>query len=463
MKNAGKKSEAVILRQKAEELMKKKQSKTGTQASELRERIPRSSASGLASTNENKQLIDDSSQLCCEESQSETLKLLHELEVHQIELELQNDELMLARSAAQEAAEKYIELYEFAPSGYFTLSREGKIIELNLRGSQILGKEKAHLKNSLFGFFVSSDTKSIFNLFLGNIFSSKAKGSCEVSLKPDGNSPTYIYLSGIITENEKQCLITAVDITKRREALEQIKQKSEQLEKANAEKDKFFSILSHDLRSPLSSFIGLTKILSERLPEMNQNEIQKLADTLKKTSTSIYLLVVDLLEWSVLQRGLADFNPVPAPLIEVVKSSTESLSDLAHQKNLEIQLQVPENLLVKVDRTMLESTLRNLLSNAVKFSFRGEKIVVSAKLAHDNFIEIAITDTGVGMSPELLGNLFQMNGETGHEGTEGEPSTGLGLLLCKEFAEKHGGKIHAESIEGKGSTFRFTVPGAGAG
>jgi PAS domain S-box-containing protein len=428
MKNAGTRPDAEILRQKAEELLKKKQSQTGTQASE-----------------------------------SETLKLIHELEVHQIELELQNEDLMLARSAAQDAAEKYIELYEFAPSGYFTLSREGKIIELNLRGSQILGKEKEHLKNSLFGFSVSSDTRSIFNLFLGNVFNSKVKESCEVALKPDGSSPTYIYLSGIITENEQQCLLTAVDITERREALEQIKQKSEQLEKANAEKDKFFSIISHDLRSPLGSFLGFTKILSEKLPEMNRNKIQEIADILKKSAISICLLVDDLLEWSLLQRGLADFNPEPAPLIEAVKNSTETFSDLAHQKNLEIQWQVPENLLVKADKTMLESTLRNLLSNAIKFSFRGEKIEVSARVAHDNFVEIAITDTGIGMSPELLGKLFQMNGETGHKGTEGEPGTGLGLLLCKEFVEKNGGKIHAESKERKGSTFRFTVPGAGTG
>ena len=177
----GNKSDSAKLRQKAEKLLKKKTSKTALHISE-----------------------------------AENLKLIHELEVHQIELELINEELTLAKEQAAEiATEKYAELYDFAPSGYFTLSREGKIIDLNLCGSQMLGKERSLLKNSLFGFFVSSETKPIFNLFLGKVFNDKVKETCEVTLSTNHNVQTYVYLTGIITENKEQCLVTAIDITER--------------------------------------------------------------------------------------------------------------------------------------------------------------------------------------------------------------------------------------------------------
>ncbi|MCX6249351.1 MAG: PAS domain-containing protein [Bacteroidetes bacterium] len=149
-------------------------------------------------------------------SEAEILKLMHELEVHQIELEMQNEELIMARSAAQAATEKYTELYDFAPSGYFTLSKEGKIIDLNLCGSQMLGKERSLIINSPFEFFVSNNTKPIFNLFLEKVFNSKAKESCEITLSTNGYLPTYVHLFGMVTENGEQCLVTAIDITDRK-------------------------------------------------------------------------------------------------------------------------------------------------------------------------------------------------------------------------------------------------------
>ena len=146
-------------------------------------------------------------------SQAETLKLIHELEVHQIELEMQNEELLLAKEQSELAAEKYTELYDFAPSGYFTLSKEGKIIDLNLTGSTMLGKERLKLRNGQFGFFVSDDTKNIFTLFLEKIFKSKARESCEVNLLPKDKSVFYAYLTGMVSGNGEQCHITVVDIT----------------------------------------------------------------------------------------------------------------------------------------------------------------------------------------------------------------------------------------------------------
>ncbi len=151
-------------------------------------------------------------------SQTELLKLIHELEVHQIELELQNKELMQARSLAQEAAEKYLELYDFAPIGYLTLSKEGEILEINLAGSQMLGKDRGNLKKSHFGFYISNTTKPIYNQFLSKVFSGSNKETCEVTLSVNTNTLIYVNLTGIIDRNIEQCLLTIMDITNQKKA-----------------------------------------------------------------------------------------------------------------------------------------------------------------------------------------------------------------------------------------------------
>ncbi len=181
MKNTHTKSDSEILRQKAEELMRLKSSGIAASLSEI-----------------------------------ETLKLIHELEVHQVELELQNDELRQAWAEAEVANDKYIRLYDFAPSGYFTLSGNGEIIELNLSGAKMLGKDRQHLKNRLFRFFVSEETKSIFRLFLERAFKSKSKESCEVTMDSAGSLPFHVFLTGVVSENGEQCFVSAFDITERR-------------------------------------------------------------------------------------------------------------------------------------------------------------------------------------------------------------------------------------------------------
>jgi len=149
-------------------------------------------------------------------SESDALKLIHELEVHQIELELQNEELGLAKNAAHKATEKYVELYDYAPSGFFTLSYKGEIVGLNFNGAKMLGKERSNLINKRILLFISEETKAIFNTFLENIYRSKAKESCEVVITNNGNAPLNVYMTGIITENKEQCFVTAVDITEKK-------------------------------------------------------------------------------------------------------------------------------------------------------------------------------------------------------------------------------------------------------
>jgi len=194
MKDDDNKSKAAILREKAEESLKKKLAKRNVNTSEF-----------------------------------DTQKLFHELEVHQIELEMQNEELMVARTAAEEAAEKYTEIFDFSPLGYFVLNREGIITELNLSGAEMLGKNRSHLKNSIFSLFVSSDTKSIFNKFLSDSFKSNERKSCEVMITPEKYLPRYIHLLGTGLENGSQCLVNAIDITERIQAEIILSEKAKEL------------------------------------------------------------------------------------------------------------------------------------------------------------------------------------------------------------------------------------------
>lgn len=247
------------------------------------------------------------------------------------------------------------------------------------------------------------------------------------------------------------------EITNRKKAEEEIKIKNELLQAINAEKDKFFSIIAHDLRGPMSAFVAATGILTEDIQNMTLEEIRDITISMKTDATNIYRLLENLLQWSRLKRGVLEFNPERLNLKSVIKSGIEAVLASAKKKQIGIDDSVPEDIEIIADKHMFETVVRNLVSNSVKFTPAGGKVIISAGSDQHN-IEIRISDKGIGMSRELLDKLFHLNEKTSRPGTEGEPSTGLGLLLCKEFIEKHGGKIWVDSETGLGSVFSFTIP-----
>ncbi|MEI6175169.1 MAG: PAS domain S-box protein [Bacteroidota bacterium] len=248
------------------------------------------------------------------------------------------------------------------------------------------------------------------------------------------------------------------DITQRKQAEGEIKLKNEQLIQANAEKDKFFSIIAHDLRGPFNGFLGLSKLLAEDLHNLTQEEIQKMAGSMRDSATHLFRLLENLLEWARLQRGITSFEPGSFLLMSMIAESMHPVMDLADKKGVEIRYEIPADLEVFADLYMLSSTIRNLASNAVKFTIKGGKVTIVAKSVPDHSVEISVSDTGIGMNPEMVHDLFRLDVQTNRRGTEDEPSSGLGLLLCKDFVEKHGGRLWVESEEGKGSKFCFTIP-----
>jgi PAS domain S-box-containing protein len=249
-----------------------------------------------------------------------------------------------------------------------------------------------------------------------------------------------------------------VDITEQMLAQAEIEHQNKELQKINAEKDKFFSIIAHDLRSPFNGFLGLTQIMAEELPSLTMAEVQKIAVRMSESATNLYNLLTNLLDWSRIQQGAILFKPEVIQLSIVIRGSIDVIHESAKSKKIEIETDIPDGLVVFADANMLQTVLRNLISNALKFTPKGGKINVSAKTSDKKSVEISIQDTGIGMSKFLVTNLFRLDVQTTREGTEGEPSTGLGMLLCKEFVEKHCGRLWVDSEEGNGSTFYFTLP-----
>jgi signal transduction histidine kinase len=241
-------------------------------------------------------------------------------------------------------------------------------------------------------------------------------------------------------------------------ALESLKKSEENLKRINAEKDKFFSIIAHDLRGPFSGFMGLTQIMAEEIPNLKTNEIQEMAVSMRNSSETLYRLLENLLHWARIQQGTFPFNPEIIELLPCVTESINLMIEPSKNKGIEIVNSIPEKLTVYADANIIKTVLRNLISNAVKFTSTGGKVSLTAKANEHNRIEIAINDTGIGMSQTMIDNLFRLDVQSNREGTEGELSTGLGLILCKEFVEKHGGRIWVESEVWKGSTFSFTIP-----
>jgi PAS domain S-box-containing protein len=248
------------------------------------------------------------------------------------------------------------------------------------------------------------------------------------------------------------------DITDRKLAEEEINFKNELLQTINAEKDKFFSILAHDLKGPLSAFLGATQILSEEIQNMSLEEIKEISVSMKESASNIYGLLENLLEWSRLKRGMMEYNPVKLSLKERAIASTQVLNESARKKGIIIINSLSDNLEIVADSHMLETIIRNLVSNAIKFTPAGGEIKIASDFSADHSVVVKVSDSGIGIPVTMIHKLFHLNENTKRKGTEGEPSTGLGLLLCKEFIDKHGGKIWVESVVGKGSTFNFSIP-----
>lgn len=232
---------------------------------------------------------------------------------------------------------------------------------------------------------------------------------------------------------------------------------TEELKTTNAAKDKFFSILAHDLRSPMNGFLGLTELFLHELNTLSEKEIKELAFSLNTSANHIYRLLENLLEWSKIQHGLLKFYPENFKLSTLIDDCIQLFQVVAETKDIKITSTTNENQMFFADKHMLEIILRNLISNSLKYSNRGGNIRITTTF-HTDFLKLSVQDDGIGMSPEIVQSLFKITNEKQRKGTANEPSSGLGLILCKECIEKHNGVIQVESKEKKGCIFTVIFP-----
>ena len=230
-----------------------------------------------------------------------------------------------------------------------------------------------------------------------------------------------------------------------------------QLQALNASKDKFFSIISHDLRSPLSAVLVGLRLLTDTESRLTDNEKNELIRDSHRTVEQLYNLLDNLLVWSRLQRGLMEYAPQPLDLRPLFERNATLFAANAEQKQIAIRQTVAEPVIAFADSHMIDAIIRNLISNALKFTEARGAITLSAR-QNDQRVEMAVADTGIGMDAETVAKLFRLDVRYNQLGTAGEKGTGLGLNVCKEFAEKNGGSIAVESVVGAGTTFRVTLP-----
>lgn len=232
-----------------------------------------------------------------------------------------------------------------------------------------------------------------------------------------------------------------------------------QLKEMNASKDKLFSIIAHDLRSPFQALLGMSELLATEVDEFSKEEITKFAGEMNNSLKNQFKLLENLLEWSRMQTGRMQYAPTKIILHEKVNDVIGLLSGNALKKNLTLINLVLPGVFILADENMLQSILQNLLANAIKFTKSGGTVQVSATQISEKLTKISIKDTGVGIDSKNLKKIFRTDSTVTTPGTENERGTGLGLLLCKEMIERHGGTISVESDLGKGTTFYFTLPG----
>jgi len=262
------------------------------------------------------------------------------------------------------------------------------------------------------------------------------------------------YLERVVKEKTAKVVNQSIEL---QGINEELRHQKEALEVANATKDRFFSIIAHDLRSPFSGFLGLTEIMAEDLASLTLAEIQDLAQGMNKSATNLYHLLENLLQWSLMQQAAIPFNPKIISLLATLDDSIAMMYESAKRKNIVLTYDIPDNIEVYADANSLQTIFRNLVSNAIKFTQRGGHVNVLVRIEAGQKVVVAIKDSGIGMSSKMLNDLFRIDVKTNRVGTAGELSSGLGLFLCKDFVEKHGGEIWVESVEGTGSTFYFTL------
>jgi nitrogen-specific signal transduction histidine kinase len=269
----------------------------------------------------------------------------------------------------------------------------------------------------------------------------------------------HYYEARVICYDKDKFLSIVRDITKSKIASQKITCQNEQLTELNKGKDRFISILAHDLKSSFNSMLGFSDILAQNIEVLDREKVKKHVTIINDTAQKTYSMFEDILIWAKSQTGKFEFEPKKYNAAELIKDVIPQMQTSALNKNISIAYSSCEDILISADISMFKTILRNLISNAIKFTPAGGEISIHTD-STENYCQICVTDNGIGISEDTLESLFHKEQDISTPGTENEKGTGLGLLIAKEFVDRHSGKIRAESQPGKGSTFCFSIPKA---
>lgn len=388
----------------------------------------------------------------------DALRLLHELQVHQIELELQADELKNARDAAEEAAARYTDLYDFAPVGYLTLNRAGAITQLNLACAQLLGSARAQLAGKHLGLWLAGAAVPTFNAFLRQAFEAGAQPACELGLHVGGQTIT-VQIDASVSDDRQACRLVLVDISARKlaeqasmQAHAALAQANAELARSNADLEQFAYAASHDLIEPLRSVASSVQLLQKRYGGQLDARADEFIAHAVSGATRMKTLIDDLLAFSRVasQQRQDDDIAMDYAVSEAIKNLgtaiAESNAKITHDP-------LPH---VQGHGTQITQLLQNLLANAIKF--RGTKaavVHVGARQAGTHWV-FSVADQGIGIDAKHLERVFELFKRL--HTREEYAGTGIGLALCKKIVERHGGRVWVESTPGQGACFYFTLP-----
>ncbi len=384
------------------------------------------------------------------------LRLQHELEVHQIELEMQIDELRTARAEIQAGLERYTDLYEFAPAGYFNLKEDGTIRLANLTGSSLLGSERASLEGVRFGALVAEADRPTFNQFLADVFRTKGKASCELTLVRPGRPPICGLLEATLAPSAHECRVVLIDITERRSLESQLQHAQRILAISTVSAG-----VAHDINNTLTPIILGANLVMDHITDPEDREMMQVILTAAARGSS---LVKQLLTFS---RGEAG-ERVPVQVRYLIKEMATIIKE-TFPRDLILECDVAGELRpVSADPTQIHQVLMNLCINARDAMVGGGRLVISAKeveltdadvKAHapakpGDYIAISVKDTGCGIPPENLGQIF----EPFYTTKVREKGTGLGLSVVMGIVRNHSGVLMVASTPGEGTTFTVFLP-----
>jgi PAS domain S-box-containing protein len=370
---------------------------------------------------------------------------------------LDNTEKIKVERALKESEEKYRKIIETTSKGFMLIDKTGKLIDVNPAYCDLSGYTKDELLNMCISDVEVVEKPEEIKLHIENVIQKGHERFESIHKRKNGTFYPVEVNTSYLPVNDGLFIGFINDITERKQSEKQLKKYIEELNRLNTDKDRFMQILAHDLKSPFNTLLGFSNLLVENLRQYDIDKIEKLLILNNKTINQTFNLLEDLLLWSKSQSGKLMIEPQKIVFSKICNEIINSLKENADAKGIKIICFESKGIILNADLNMLKTILRNLVSNAIKFTDKNGLINIYTEVNQEN-ATIVVSDSGIGIDKDTCVKLWDLSQQFITTGTAGEKGTGFGLLLCKEFVEKHDGKIWVESELGKGSDFKFTLP-----